>query len=631
MDSIEELVINASDDNEDRISQSTGFSWPFSNLLNSSNENDNDNDNNSEPPEAKKDSKKRMSLGNSKNKNMKTNTTTNPNIVPLIDDKFSVDRFQHDVEQAKLMRRNMDKRKQLQLQLQQQQKHNTSSTIIINDIKITTESDVRLGLDGLDQAAILLRNGRTREAFKISELSIELLIDYLKSDPQITADIPGMSREVVGVRVQNALTAAEEIKLMLKNNGGNNNKNNNNIPSNDTQQQQPITESPLSRTLNVAIQRVKNVNKNCNNNNNRNAISSHKTRSTAKNINTRRISGTNLPKANTKRNNNESNNIKNTTTTTAIPPINSQDPLVQTIKSELYIDQSQIQPTTWKDIAGLNEAKQTLQEAAILPLMRPDLFSGLRRPRNIILYGPPGTGKTLLVKAVAHESSCVLFVCTASALTSKWHGEGEKLLKTLFQVARAAAPSIIFVDEMDALLSSRKSEGEHEASRRFKTEFMTNLDGIVTNGGGGDGNDKNGKHLLVIAATNCPWDIDSAVLRRFPRRIYIPLPDPTTRKALLKNLLKNAGESDLTKEDIKFIVTRLKGFSGSDIAGIASEASFGPIRSLGGIDAIQTAKSSDIRPIQRQDFDVAINQATKSVTKSLLKQYDEWKEDQAAS
>ena len=123
---------------------------------------------------------------------------------------------------------------------------------------------------------------------------------------------------------------------------------------------------------------------------------------------------------------------------------------------------------------------------------------------SLILLSIQGTGKTLLVKAVAHESSCVLFVCTASALTSKWHGEGEKLLKTLFQVARAAAPSIIFVDEMDALLSSRKSEGEHEASRRFKTEFMTNLDGIVKNGGGGDGNDKNGKHLLVIAATNCP-------------------------------------------------------------------------------------------------------------------------------
>lgn len=391
MDSIEELVINASstddsNDNEDGISQSIGFSWPFSNLMNNSNENDN----NSEP-ETKKDSKKRLSLG--KNKNIKTNTRTNPNIVPLIDDKkIAVDRFQHDVEQAKMMRRSMDKRKQQQLQ--QQQKYENTSAIINNDSKLTAESDVRLGLDGLDQAAVLLRNGRTRESFKISELSIELLIDYLKSDPQITADISGMSREVIGVRVQNALTAAEEMKLMLKNDAVKNNKNNNNsnsIRSNNTQQQQPITESSLSRTLNAAIQRVKNVNKNCNNNNsNRNAISSHKTRSTTTNINNRQIFGAKIPMANKKNNNNESSNIKNTTKA-AIPLINSQDPLVQTIKSELYIDQSQIQPTTWKDIAGLNEAKQTLQEAAILPLMRPDLFSGLRRPRNIILYGPPGT------------------------------------------------------------------------------------------------------------------------------------------------------------------------------------------------------------------------------------------------
>ena len=243
-----------------------------------------------------------------------------------------------------------------------------------------------------------------------------------------------------------------------------------------------------------------------------------------------------------------------------------------------------------------------------------------------LIQGPPGTGKTLLVKAVAHESSCVLFVCTASAMTSKWHGEGEKLLRTLFQVARAAAPSIIFVDEMDALLSSRKSNGEHEASRRFKTEFMTNMDGIVKNGG-----EDTGKHLLVIAATNCPWDIDSAVLRRFPRRIYVPLPDSTTRTALLENLLHKAGDTKMSKTDIKAVVKRLDGFSGSDIASIASEASFGPIRSLGGIDAIQAASSSDIRPIQKQDFDTAIDQVTKSVSKSLLKQYDEWKQEQAAS
>jgi ATP-dependent 26S proteasome regulatory subunit len=639
MDSMEELVINASsiddsNDNDDEVSHNssgrsitTGFSWPFSNMMNNKNGNDNDRKATTSKPSSP--------IKNIKNRKG-TNITTNPNIVPIIDDKFTVDRFQHDVEQAKLMRKNMDKRKQ-----QQQQDDNTINTINSNnnDRKLTTESDVRLGLDGLDQASILLRNGRTREAFKISELSIELLIDCLKSDPQTTIDIPGgiMSREKVGIRVQNALTAAEEMKLMIKNDDKSNNSNNNNRSNNN--KQQSIAESSLLKTLNAAIQRGKKgtrINTSNNSINSRNAIPpsrKNQSTSTTKKINTTPIARTpKAAKTKNSSNNKSSNNNQNTAphAAAAAPLINSQDPLVQTIKSELYIDQSQLQSTTWNDIAGLNDAKQSLQEAAILPLIRPDLFSGLRRPRNIILYGPPGTGKTMLVKAVAHESSCVLFVCTASALTSKWHGEGEKLLKTLFQVARAAAPSIIFVDEMDALLSSRKSEGEHEASRRFKTEFMTNLDGIVKNGGGG-GEEENGKNLLVIAATNCPWDIDSAVLRRFPRRIYIPLPESTTRKALLKKLLEKAGESDLTKDDIKVIVKRLSGFSGSDIASIASEASFGPIRSLGGIDAIQACKSSDIRPIQRQDFDVAIDQATKSVSKSLLKQYDEWKQDQAAS
>ena len=664
MDSMEELVINASciddsNDNDDEVSHNssgrsitTGFSWPFSNMMNN---NKNGNNNNAKKATTTKPFSP-SPIKNSKNRSKVTNNiTTNPNIVPIIDDKFTVNRFQHDVEQAKLMRRNMDKRKQQQ---QQQQHDNTFINTTTNhsnsknDRKLSTESDVRLGLDGLDQASILLRNGRTREAFKISELSIELLINYLRSDPTtqiISTNIPGglMSREKVGIRVQNALTAAEEMKLIIKNedksnNTSHNNNNNNNIRSNNSKQQS-IAELSILKTLNAAIQRGKKgtkINTSNNSTNSRNAIPSlrkNQSTSTTKKVNT--ASNARRPKAaktkTNSTNNKSSNNKQNAAphaAAAAAPLINSQDPLVQTIKSELYIDQSQLQSTTWNDIAGLNDAKQSLQEAAILPLMRPDLFSGLRRPRNIILYGPPGTGKTMLVKAVAHESSCVLFVCTASALTSKWHGEGEKLLKTLFQVARAAAPSIIFVDEMDALLSSRKSEGEHEASRRFKTEFMTNLDGIVKNGGGGGGEEeKNGKNLLVIAATNCPWDIDSAVLRRFPRRIYIPLPESTTRKALLKKLLEKAGESDMTKDDIKVIVKRLSGFSGSDIASIASEASFGPIRSLGGIDAIQACTSSDIRPIQRQDFDVAIDQATKSVSKSLLKQYDEWKQDQAAS
>lgn len=198
------------------------------------------------------------------------------------------------------------------------------------------------------------------------------------------------------------------------------------------------------------------------------------------------------------------------------------------------------------------------------------------------------------------------------------------MLKTLFQVARAAAPSILFVDEVDALLSTRKSEGEHEASRRFKTELMTQVDGIASSGG------DNEAHLLLIACTNCPWDLDAAVLRRFPRRILIDLPDVETRTALLKHLLEKAGRHSLTNSQIKTLVRRLDGYSGSDIASIASEASFGPLRSLGSLQAIQTANANTIRPISYQDFEQAIEQSTRSTSQELLDKYDQWKRDQSA-
>jgi SpoVK/Ycf46/Vps4 family AAA+-type ATPase len=503
---------------------------------------------------------------------------------------FQIDRYQHDMKVAKAMRQGMEKHKRK---------------------KGMTEDDILLGLNGLDKADNLRESGDIPQALKISEMSIELLIEFIKSDSSV---LPGISRETIADRVQSALSDAEEMKSSL------NSKQQSTSPSSQsessTKTASKTTSQALAEALAGAVKKVQRSNQSKPVQPAGQSTSSDGVPFSQGISPTNSISPTNrIPSA-------------QTSPRKVSPFFNSKDPMVQTIKSELYVDHSQLQNTSWDDIAGLETAKQALQEAAILPLCRPDLFTGLRKPRNILLYGPPGTGKTMLVKAVAKESQCLLFICTASSLTSKWHGEGEKLLRTLFQVARAAAPAIIFIDEMDALLSSRKSEGEHEASRRFKTEFMTQVDGIVK---GSTGGDDDGKHLLVIACTNCPWDVDSAVMRRFPRRIYIPLPDTKTRTALLKKILEKAGKHKLSSNDIKAIVKRLHGFSGSDIASIASEASFGPLRSLGGMEAIRGAKVKDIRPISRQDFETAIDQTTKSVSKTLLQKYEEWKQDQGAS
>ncbi|KAG7342277.1 cell division control protein [Nitzschia inconspicua] len=526
---------------------------------------------------------------------------------------YTNDRYQHDVEQAKRMREGMEKRKQQQRKQQQ---------------KELTEADIELAFEGLEQVDALRQQGNIQQALKTSELSIELLIRFLRSDSSI---LPNVDRRMVGDQVQSALTSAEEMKHMLQNRSSLDQRTQPPTSRVDTKARQG-TET-LTQSLSEAIASNQYANR-------KKSSTTGQTSKQQRNRSSLQYAGQTTTSSPAKKNSKvattthhrqqPSRSTRNDAGAGRIPPslASSDDPMVQTIKSDLYIDPSHLQSTTWHDIAGLEDAKQALQEAAILPLMRPDLFSGLRKPRNILLYGPPGTGKTMLVKAVAHESRSMLFICTASAMTSKWLGEGEKLIRALFRVARESAPSIIFIDEMDALLSARKSEGEHEASRRFKTEVMTQMDGIVK----GSANDEvDGKHLLVISATNCPWDIDSAVLRRFPRRIYVPLPDPVTRKALLTNLLEKSGQFKIGKRDMSDIVKRLDGFSGSDISAIASEASFGPLRSLGGIDAIKGANPNDIRPIQRQDFDAAINQATKSVSIKLLKRYDEWKEEQAAS
>lgn len=177
----------------------------------------------------------------------------------------------------------------------------------------------------------------------------------------------------------------------------------------------------------------------------------------------------------------------------------------------------------WEDIAGLDAAKEALKEAVILPIKFPHLFTGKRTPwRGILLYGPPGTGKSYLAKAVATEANSTFFSVSSSDLVSKWMGESERLVKQLFSLARESKPAIIFVDEVDSLCGTR-GEGESEASRRIKTEFLVQMQGV--------GNDSQG--ILVLGATNIPWGLDPAIRRRFEKRIYIPLPDPHARAKMM--------------------------------------------------------------------------------------------------
>lgn len=224
----------------------------------------------------------------------------------------------------------------------------------------------------------------------------------------------------------------------------------------------------------------------------------------------------------------------------------------------------------WDDVAGLEGAKEALKEAVILPIKFPHLFTGKRTPwRGILLFGPPGTGKSYLAKAVATEANnSTFFSISSSDLVSKWLGESEKLVKNLFTLAREHKPSIIFIDEIDSLCGSR-SENESEAARRIKTEFLVQMQGV--------GNDNDG--ILVLGATNIPWTLDSAIRRRFEKRIYIPLPEEHARAFMFKLHLGSTPNS-LTEDDFMTLGRKTDGYSGADVSIIVRDALMQPVRKV---------------------------------------------------
>ncbi|CAN1255121.1 Outer mitochondrial transmembrane helix translocase [Linum perenne] len=252
----------------------------------------------------------------------------------------------------------------------------------------------------------------------------------------------------------------------------------------------------------------------------------------------------------------------------------------------------------FNDVGALEDVKKALNELVILPMRRPELFThgNLLRPcKGILLFGPPGTGKTLLAKALATEAGANFMSITGSTLTSKWFGDAEKLTKALFSFASKLAPVIIFVDEVDSLLGARGGSNEHEATRRMRNEFMAAWDGLRS---------KDSQRIIILGATNRPFDLDDAVIRRLPRRIYVDLPDASNRMKILKIILQNENlQSDFHFEEL---ANATDGYSGSDLKNLCIAAAYRPVQEVLEKESKEKkddyVEGSSLRPLTLDDF-----------------------------
>ncbi|KAI0076709.1 ATPase [Panus rudis PR-1116 ss-1] len=253
----------------------------------------------------------------------------------------------------------------------------------------------------------------------------------------------------------------------------------------------------------------------------------------------------------------------------------------------------------FEDIGGLDPIVNSLRESVIYPLLYPHLFSAstlLGAPKGVLLFGPPGCGKTMLAKALAKESGATFINIAASVLTNKWYGESNKLVAGLFSLARKAQPCIVFIDEIDSFLRER-TKGDHEVTGMMKAEFMTLWDGLLSS------HDR----ILVLGATNRPNDIDSAILRRMPKRFSVGLPSEEQRFKILKLMLKDTK----LEPDFPFqtLAEKTDGMSGSDLKELCRNAAMVPMREFmrqagDRPDLLEKAQDQnfELRPLSINDF-----------------------------
>ena len=256
------------------------------------------------------------------------------------------------------------------------------------------------------------------------------------------------------------------------------------------------------------------------------------------------------------------------------------------------------------DIGGLGDITDELRESVIYPLTMPEIYSRssplLSAPSGVLLYGPPGCGKTMLAKALAHESGATFINLHISTLTEKWYGDSNKLVNAVFSLARKLQPTIVFIDEMDAVLGSRRT-GEHEASGMVKAEFMTHWDGLTSANAEG-----RAQSILLLGATNRIQDIDEAILRRMPKKFSVFLPSAPQRLRILGLILKDT-KIDKDNFDLEHLVRVSAGLSGSDIKEACRDAAMIPVREYirkrqaAGVQ-VEGVTPSEVRGLRTTDF-----------------------------
>jgi SpoVK/Ycf46/Vps4 family AAA+-type ATPase len=270
----------------------------------------------------------------------------------------------------------------------------------------------------------------------------------------------------------------------------------------------------------------------------------------------------------------------------------------------------------WDDVSGLEDVKRSLKEAIVYPAKRPDLFP-LGWPRGILLFGPPGCGKTLAAAAVATEIDASFYSVDAASIMSKWLGEAEKNVAKLFRSARERASnkeaSIIFIDEIDSLLGLHSNEVGGEI--RVRNQFLKEMDGVIDKG--------KSWAVYVVGATNKPWALDWGFIRRFQKRIYVPVPDYDTR---LKMFELYTQKLNLQGVDIREVATISEGFSGSDVRDICQAVQLKVVSELFESGLIHDANSKP-RSITIDDFKDIFTRRRPSVTADMIKAYEMWEEN----